>query len=100
VRQVALVVGRVAGKPETCLAKLKRKSASEVGRDAYSRRLGGIEPVCGNIRPTQRRNRFTRRGRRTGKTQGQMYCLVQNSEKIQRYGRLEERLNVRCRRTA
>jgi hypothetical protein len=29
-----------------------------------------------------------------------MYCLVQNIEKLQRYGRLEERINVRDRSTA
>lgn len=100
VRQVAFVVGRVANKPEKYLEKMKRKIDSDVGRYEYSRRLGIIEPVFGNIRHTKRLNRFTLRGRRKVNTQWQMYCLVQNIEKLQRYGRLEERMNVRCRRTA
>jgi len=100
VRQVAFVVGQAVDKPEKYLDKMKRKINSDVGRYAYSRRLGMIEPVFGNIRHTKRLNRFTLRGRRKVNTQWQMYCLVHNIEKLQRYGRLEERINVRCRKAA
>jgi hypothetical protein len=100
VRQVAFVVGRVANKPEKYLDKMKRKIDSDVGRYEYSRRLGTIEPVFGNIRHTKRLDRFTLRGKRKVNAQWQMYCLVHNIEKLQHYGRLEERMYVRCRRTA
>ena len=100
VRQGAFVVGRVAGKSEKALDKRKRKIDSDVGRYEYSRRLGIIEPVFGNLRHTKRLNRFTLRSRRKVNTQWQMYCLVHNIEKLQRYGRLEERMHVRYRRTA
>jgi DDE family transposase len=100
VRQVAFLVGRVANTPEKYLDKMKRKIDRDVGRSAYRRRLGIIEPVFGNLRHTKRLNRFTLRGRRKVHTQWQRYCVVQNIEKLQRYGRLEERMNVRCRRTA
>ena len=70
---------------------MKRKIDSDVGRYDYSRRLEIIEPVFGNLRHTKRRNRFTLRGRRKVTTQWQMYCLVHNMEKLQRYGQLKER---------
>jgi len=86
VRQVAFVTGRVPGKPEKYLAKMKRRIDSPLGRQIYSRRLGIIEPVFGNIRHTKRLNRFTLRGRRKVNAQWQLYCLVHNIEKLQRYG--------------
>lgn len=79
---------------------MKRKIDSAVGRYEYSRRLGLIEPVFGNIRGTKRLNRFTLRGRRKVNAQWQMYCLVHNIEKIQRYGRVEERMRSMRRRAA
>jgi Transposase DDE domain len=100
VRQVAFVAGRAVDKPEKYLDKMKRKIDSDVDRYAYRRRLGAIAPVFGNIRHTKRLNRFTLRGRDKVHTPWQMYCLVHNIEQLQRYGRLEERMNVRCRRTA
>lgn len=99
-RQVVFFRGAVPTKPETYLDKMKRKIDSAVGRYEYGRRLGLIEPVFGNIRSTKRLNRFTLRGRRKVDTQWQMYCLVHNIEKIQRYGRLEERARSTRRRAA
>ena len=96
VRQVAFVTGRVPGRPEKYLTKMKRKIDSEIGRQHYGRRLGIIEPVFGNIRHTKRLNRFTLRGRRKVNAQWQLYCLVHNIEKIQRYG---PPLTRRSRRT-
>lgn len=86
VRQVAIFLGRTAGKPEKYLTKMQRKIDSDIGRYEYSRRLGTIEPVFGNIRHTKRLNRFTLRGRRKVNAQWQLYCLVHNIEKLQRYG--------------
>jgi transposase len=100
VRQVAFVTGRVLGRPEKYLAKMKRKIDSEVGRQAYARRLGIIEPVFGNIRHTKRLNRFTLRGRHKVNAQWQLYCLVHNIEKLQRYGPLLTRRQRRSRRAA
>jgi transposase len=100
VRQVAFVLGRVAGQPEKYLTKMPRKIDSEVGRYEYSRRLGIIEPVFGNIRNTKRLTRFTRRGRRKVNAQWQLYCLVHNIETIQRHGRLDARTMSGRRRAA
>jgi transposase len=85
VRQVAFLQGRVAGKAEKYMTKMKRKIDSEVGRYQYSRRLGTVEPVFGNIRHTHRLNRFTLRGKRKVNTQWLLFCLVHNIGKVQRY---------------
>jgi hypothetical protein len=97
---VACIVGRAQGKPEQDRSKMKRKIDSDIGRYEYSRRLGIIEPVFGNIRNTKRRNRFTLRGKYKVNAQWQMYCLVHNIEKIQRYGQLQEPMKSRRRRAA
>ena len=82
-------MGRTPGKPETHCARMKRKIDSDVGRYLYSRRLGIVEPVFGNIRHTKGLDRFTLRGREKVNAQWQLFCLIHNIEKIQRYGRIE-----------
>jgi transposase len=84
-RQVALFVGRATGKPDTYSARMKRKIDSELGRYRYSHRLGLVEPVFANIRSTHRLNRFSHRGWRKVTTQWQLFCLVHNIGKVQRY---------------
>jgi transposase len=99
-RQVVFFRGIEPGRPEKHLDRMKRKIDSEVGRYRYSRRLGIIEPIFGNLRHTKRLNRFTLRGKRKVSTQWQLYCLVHNIEKLQRYGRLIERKRPKARRRA
>lgn len=84
VRQVAFFLGRAPNKPETYCARMKRRIDSEVGRYAYGRRLGIVEPVFGNIRSTHKLNRFSLRGRTKVDAQWKMYCLVHNIGKIHR----------------
>jgi transposase len=84
-RQVALFLGRAKGKSETYSAKMKRKIDSDRGRHRYSQRLGIVEPVFANIRSTHRLDRFSHRGRRKVTTQWQLFCLVHNIGKVQRY---------------
>ena len=95
VRQVAVLHRTRPGRPQKSMDKMKRKIDSELGRHIYGRRLGTIEPVFGNIRHTKRLNRFTLRGRRKVNAQWQLYCLVHNIEKLQRYGRLDARARSR-----
>lgn len=85
-RQVVFFRGFVAGQPEKYLDKMKRKIDSDQGRYQYSRRLGTVEPVFGNIRHTRRLNRFSLRGRTKVNAQWQLFCLVHNIGKVQRYG--------------
>ena len=56
--------------------KMKVKIDSPMGRRQYSKRLGAIEPVFGNITVNKGMNKFTLRGQEKVNSQWQMYCLV------------------------
>ena len=62
--------------------KMKVKIDSPIGRRQYSKRLGAIEPVFGNITVNKGMNKFTLRGQEKVNAQWQMYCLVHNIEKL------------------
>lgn len=62
--------------------RVKIKIDSVIGRRQYSKRLGAIEPVFGNITVKKGMNKFTLRGKGKENTQWQMYCLVHNIEKL------------------
>ena len=62
--------------------KMKVKIDSSAGRREYSKRLGTIEPVFGNITVNKGMNKFTLRGQEKVNTQWKMYCLVHNIEKL------------------
>ena len=62
--------------------RMKVKIDSAVGRRQYSKRLGAIEPVFGNITVNKGMNKFTLRGQEKVNSQWQMYCLVHNIEKL------------------
>ncbi len=62
--------------------KMKAKIDSSAGRRQYSKRLGNIEPVFGNITVNKGMNKFTLRGQDKVNAQWQMYCLVHNMEKL------------------
>jgi transposase len=82
VRQVAYFIGGAKGAKESYCARMKRRIDSDFGRYAYSRRLGIVEPVFGNIRSTRKLNRFTLRGRTKVDTQWRLFCLVHNIGKL------------------
>ena len=62
--------------------KMRIKIDSSIGRRQYSKRLGMIEPVFGNITVNKGMNKFTLRGKGKVNAQWQMYCLVHNIEKL------------------
>ena len=62
--------------------KMRVKIDSSPGRRQYSKRLGAIEPVFGNITVNKGMNKFTLRGQEKVNSQWQMYCLVHNIEKL------------------
>ena len=63
--------------------KMKVKIDSPMGRRQYSKRLGCIEPVFGNITVNKGMNKLTLRGQTKVNAQWQLYCLVHNIEKLQ-----------------
>lgn len=69
-------------KKQSYLDKMKVKIDSPIGRRQYSKRLGAIEPVFGNITVNKGLNKLTLRGQEKVNTQWQLYCLVHNIEKL------------------
>jgi hypothetical protein len=60
--------------------KMHIKIDSRIGRRQYSKRLGMIEPLFGNITANKGLNKFTLRGQDKVNAQWQLYCLVHNRE--------------------
>ena len=65
---------------------MRRRIDSERGRALYGGRFATVEPVFGNLRYNKKLSRFTLRGRRKEDTQGKLYCLVHNIEKLANSG--------------
>ena len=85
IRQVAFFNGQAEGQPETYTSKMKQKIDSDKGRHIYSKRLGTVEPVFGNLQ-NKGMDRFTLRSKKKVDTQWKLYCMVHNIEKINNYG--------------
>lgn len=75
--------GRVT---ETLTSRMRDKIDTPEGRAIYSRRLGIVEPVFGNIGAQKGMNRSTLRGSVKVNIQWRLYCLVHNLEKVCRAG--------------
>ena len=82
-RQVRIFHGR---RPGSITDEMKQKIDTVEGRKVYSKRLGIVEPVFGNIRVNKGLNRFTLRGLVKVNIQWIIYCLVHNIEKILHFG--------------
>jgi len=82
-RQVHVFYGK---RPGSLTDEMKQKIDTEEGRRIYSKRLGIVEPVFGNIRACKRMDRFTLRGHIKVNIQWMLYCLVHNIEKIVNFG--------------
>ena len=72
--------------PPSITDKMKEKIDTPEGRRTYSKRIGIVEPVFGNIRSCKKMDRFTLRGKVKVNIQWKLYCLVHNIEKILNYG--------------
>jgi transposase len=83
-RQVYVFYGH---RPGSLTDAMKEKIDTLEGRSTYSKRLGIVEPVFGNIRARKRLDRFTLRGRVKVNIQWMLYCLVHNIEKVLHFGK-------------
>jgi transposase len=88
-RQVAFKIGNKSN-DKTLTKKMITKIDSEKGRHTYSKRLGIVEPVFGNIRENKGLRRFSLRGKRKVGMQWKLFCMIHNIEKIMNYGLVEE----------
>ena len=85
-RQVAIQIGQSKHGKLNMLKTMQTKLDSDQGRYIYSRRIGTVEPVFGNLTINKRLRRFTLRGKQKVNAQWLMWCMVHNIEKIQKYG--------------
>lgn len=85
-RQVSIKMDQKAEAPRNVIDRMKTRIDSDHGRHMYSKRLGTVEPVFGNINTKKRLNRLALRGKTKVNAQWLLFCLVHNIEKIQRYG--------------
>lgn len=70
--------------------EMKSKIDTPEGREIYSRRMGIIEPVFGNIKNAKGLDGFTLRSKAKVNVQWVLYCMVHNIEKILKYGEYEQ----------
>ena len=89
VRQVAIFIGRSKQAKTNYLDLMKKKIDTREGRYQYSRRMGIVEPVFGNLCSVLGLNRFSLRGKKKVDIQWKLYCMVHNLLKIHRYGELD-----------
>jgi transposase len=86
-RQVYKFEGRhIPPEKETATRRMIQKIDSAMGRFLYSRRMGMIEPVFGNVRYALGLDRFTLRGKGKVNIQWKLFNIVHNLHKILRYG--------------
>ena len=83
-RQVHVFYGK---RPGSITDEMKQKIDTPEGRRIYSKRLGIVEPVFGNIRACKKMDRFTLRSQGKVNIQWMLYCIVHNIEKIINYGK-------------
>ena len=65
---------------------MKKRVDSKKGKEIYSHRMSVVEPVFGNIGSSKRLDRFSLRGKKKVQGQWQLFCLIHNIEKLQKYG--------------
>ena len=85
-RQVVFFKDRSKSVKQNYTSKMKQKIDTPEGRQQYSRRLGIVEPVFGNITSCIGLKRFSLRGRIKVNIQWKLFCIVHNLTKIHRYG--------------
>jgi hypothetical protein len=78
---------------ENATTGMIQKIDSPLGRFIYSRRMGIIEPVFGDVRHALGLDRFTLKGNKTRSIfSGRSYTMVHNLYKVLRYGWRADRM--------
>lgn len=85
-RQVVVFRGRDQQAPPTFCARMRERFDTPRGRFLYSRRMGIVEPVFGNLRHALGLDQFTLRGQVKVDIQWKLYGMVHNILMILRFG--------------
>jgi len=83
-RQVSFIKAKKASFTEW----MRHRIDTDEGRAIYSHRMHVVEQVFGNIESNKGLNRFTLRTKRKVRSQWQLFSLIHNIEKLQRYGQI------------
>ena len=83
-RRYLLIINKKYDKSYT--EEMIKKIDTPEGRFTYSKRMGIVEPVFGNIRNNKKLNYFTLRGKKKVNIQWLLYCIIHNIEKMVNYG--------------
>ncbi len=67
---------------------MRQRVDSAGGKEIYGHRMHVVEPVFGNLESNKGLNRFSLRGKKKVEAQWQLFSLVHNIEKLQRYGQI------------
>ena len=67
---------------------MRQRVDSAEGKEIYAHRMHVVEPVFGNLESNKGLNRFSLRGKKKVEAQWQLFSLVHNIEKLQRYGQI------------
>ena len=86
-RQVSFIVYK-EGEYASHTDWMKERVDSEKGKGIYGHRMSVVEPVFANICSNKKLNRFSLRGKTKVQGQWQLFCMIQNIEKIVNYGNL------------
>lgn len=86
VRQVTKFEGRGPENTKSYTEKMIKRFETTRGQFLYSRRLGIVEPVFGNICHALGLKRFSMRGKAKVDTQWKLFGMVHNLKKLVRYG--------------
>jgi hypothetical protein len=85
-RRFMVVDGTISNSADAVVA-MRNKIDTAEGREIYSRRMGIVEPVFGNIAGNKQLDKITVRGEKKATIQWNLYSLVHNIEKIWRYAK-------------
>jgi len=83
-RQVSFIITKADSYTEW----MRHHVDSEEGREIYAHRMHVVEPVFGNIESNKGLDAFTLRGKKKVEGQWQLFSLVHNIGKLQRYGQI------------
>ena len=86
-RRLMVVDGTISSSADAVVA-MRKKVDTVDGRQLYSRRMGIIEPVFGNIVSNKGLDKLTVRGEIKATIQWNLYSMVHNIEKIWRCGKM------------
>jgi transposase len=84
-RAMTVFSNTITKRKDSFTSTMIKRFDSAIGRHYYSRRMGAVEPVFGNIRHNIGLDHFSHRGRDKVDAQWKLFCMVHNMKKLFRF---------------